>query len=82
MTRVGELPAQVRAVREAVERLRAANRGDGNRRLARGMNRFAPGRRLTLRAADAPTTRATAATAVMILRPSLGGAAARSSMVP
>ena len=46
------------------------------------MNRFAPGSRLTLRAADAPTTRATAATAAMILRPSLGGAAARSSMVP
>ena len=35
MVRVGELLAQVRAVREAVERLRAASRGDGNRRLAR-----------------------------------------------
>ena len=28
MARVGELPAQVRAVREAVERLRAASLGD------------------------------------------------------
>ena len=43
MVRVGELLAQVRAVREAVERLRAASRGDGNRRLARrGVKRPRP----------------------------------------
>jgi len=48
------------------------------------MKRFAPGSRLTLTAADAPTTRATAATAAMILRPTsfFGVAAERSSMVP
>ena len=43
MRRVGELLAQVRAVREAVDPLRAASRGDGNRRLARrGVKRPRP----------------------------------------
>jgi len=38
---------------------------------------------MTLTATDAPTTRATAATAAMILRPNFGGVAAeRSSMEP
>ncbi len=62
MRRVGELPAQVRAVREAVERLRAASRGDGNRRLARrgvirprppGHTPFATLRARVVRAGDA-----------------------------
>ena len=43
MTRVGELLAQVCAVREAVDSLRAASRRDGNRRLARrGVKRPRP----------------------------------------